>query len=175
MKWLLVVLAALVAIGAIVLLTGSMIAREHRATSRIVIERPAAEVWPVVRDFAALPGFWPQMAKVERLPDRNGVEVWKQTMKNGFDLPLLVTEDAPPRRLVTTIDAPAGSPFGGRWIYELEPTGAGTQVTVTEDGWIDNKLFRVVSRVTGYHGTLDSYLKALGTRLGATVTPVHVP
>jgi len=174
MKWLLIVVVAVVVLAVVIWLAGTIIPRGHQASSRITVAEPPAQVWSVVRDFAALPSFWADLRGVERLPDRGGVEAWKQTMKNGFDLVLLVTEDSAPRRMVTTIDAPPGAAFGGRWIYELEPVAGGTQVTITEDGWIDNRFFRVVSRATGYHGTLDRYLKALGAKLEAKGAPVHL-
>jgi hypothetical protein len=88
---------------------------------------------------------------------------------------LIVTEERGPNLLRTTIDAPPGAPFGGTWVYELTPSGGGTVLQITEEGWIDNALFRVVSRVMGYHRTLDRYLMALARRFGETAKPEHVP
>jgi hypothetical protein len=95
-------------------------------------------------------------------------------MKDGSTITLVITRDQPPISLETTIDAPPGSPFGGRWIYRLERSGSGTQLTLTEDGWIDHKFFRIVSRVMGHHGTVDSYLRALNARFGGTDRPSHL-
>lgn len=173
MKWLLVIAGVLIGLGLIVVLIGSRLPREHQASSRITVAQPIERVWAAIRDFGAMPSYWPGMKTVERLADRGGQEVWKQRMKNG-DLTIQVTESVQPERLVTTIDAPPGSPFGGRWIYRLEAIGATTRITVTEDGWIDNKFFRVVSKVTGYHGTLDSFLTALSAKLGSPAAPEHV-
>jgi hypothetical protein len=94
---------------------------------------------------------------------------------SGFDVPLVITESSPPRRLVTMIDAQRGASFGGTWTYELTPDQVGTKISVTEAGWIGNPIFRTLSRfVFGYHSTLDSYLKSLGKRFGETVEqPVH--
>ncbi len=47
-------------------------------------------------------------------------------------------------------------------------------MTVTEEGEIYNPVFRVMSRlVFGYHGMMDSYLRALGARFEEDVTPRH--
>ncbi len=173
MKWLLIIIGVVAALALMTFVVGSRLPREHQAASQITIDRPIDEVWAAVRDFAAMPGYWPDMKKVERLPDRGGHEVWKQTLKNG-EITIEVAESSAPDRLVTAIDAPPGSPFGGRWIYRLERAGAATRVTVTEDGWIDNKFFRVVSKLTGYHGTLDSFLTALGAKLGSPSPPEHI-
>ena len=173
MKWVLITLGAIAALIALLALIGLFVAREHRATSTIVLHQPPDSVWKVVRDFAGITGWWPEIKSTERLPDRNGQEVWRQKM-SGFDVPLVITESAPPGRLVTRIDAEAGAAFGGTWTYELAPDPLGTKISVTEAGWIGNPIFRTLSRfVFGYYSTLDGYLKALGKRFGETVEPVH--
>jgi len=64
---------------------------------------------------------------------------------------------------VTQIESPPGAPFGGKWTYEIALVEGGSRVSVTEQGWIANPIFRFMSRVVfGYYGTLDGYL-----------TPVH--
>jgi len=57
--------------------------------------------------------------------------------------------------------------FGGRWIYELAPDGAGTRLTITEDGFIKNPVFRLLSRtVFSTASTLERFLADLGAHLG---------
>ena len=127
------VLAGLVAVAWIV---GSLLPREHRATSSITVPPPPDAVWLVVRDLAALKGTWPDLTEATRGADSVGREIWTETV-DGFDMRLLVTESTPVTRLVTQIQSPPGAVFGGRWIYELAPAGSGTTVTVTEEGWVD--------------------------------------
>jgi hypothetical protein len=90
---------------------------------------------------------------------------------------LIVAEATAPVRLVMEIDAAPGAAFGGRWVYQLdpEPGGAGTRVTIAEEGWIGNPVFRVMATAGGLHKSVDGYLRALGARLGERVEPVHVP
>ena len=174
MKRLLFILGALVAIVALMALAGAFVARDHRATSTITLRQPADSVWKVIRDFGGGPAWWHEMGEAVRLPDKDGHEAWRQKV-GGFDMPIVVLESQPPRRLVTQIDSPPGAAFGGTWTYELAPDGAGgTRISVTEAGWISNPIFRFMSRfLFGYYGSLDGYLKALGTKFGETVTPVH--
>ena len=173
MKWVLIVLGGLVGLIALMALIGAFISRDHRATSTVMLRQPPDSVWKVVRDLGNIPAWWPAMEKAERLPDREGHEVWRQKM-SGFDVPIIVLESAPPRRLVTQIDPTAGGAFGGTWTYELTPDSAGTRISVTEAGWISNPIFRFMSRfLFGYYGSLDKYLNALGARFGETVQPVH--
>ena len=58
----------------------------------------------------------------------------------------VIDADAPPRRLVTRIEATPGTPFGGTWTFEITPDGTGSRVTVTERGWIANPIFRFRAR-----------------------------
>ncbi|MHB1299145.1 MAG: hypothetical protein ACYC0B_11505, partial [Gemmatimonadaceae bacterium] len=63
---------------------------------------------------------------------------------------------------------------GGRWTYAIVRTASGTEVTITETGWIEPPLYRVVMKVRGGpHRTLDSYLRSLGAKFGEIVTPRH--
>jgi len=141
---------------------GTTLPREHAATSRIVLGQPLEQVWEVVRNPAALQGTWTDLTRAVRVPDPAGREIWDETV-DGFEMRIVITEARPPVRLVTTIDAAPSAEFGGRWIYQLEPAPAGgTQVTITEEGWIKSPLFRVMSRMFGQHQSIDGYLKALG-------------
>ena len=176
MKWVLVIVGGLVALVVIVLVVGALLPRDHVAGSSVVLRQPADSVWRAVRDVAGVTSWWPDVVSSQRVADSAGREIWEQKLKNGFAMRLIVTEDVPPRRLVMTIDASADAPFGGRWTYELSPADGGTRLAVTEAGYVNNPLFRVMSRfVFGYHATQDGYLKALGKKLGADVQPVHGP
>ena len=176
MKWVLIILGGIIALVALVALIGAFVPREHRATSTITLQQPPDSVWRVVRDLGGVPAWWPEIKESVRQPDKDGREVWRQKM-SGWDVPLIVIESAPARRLVTQIDTSAGGAFGGTWTYELTPDsgdGRGTKISVTEAGWIGNPIFRTLSRfVFGYYGSLDGYLKALGKRFGETVEPAH--
>ena len=173
MKWVLIGLGAVMGLVALMTLIGAFVPREHRATSTVVLRQPPDSVWRVVRDLGGVPAWWPEIKESVRQPDQNGLEAWRQKM-SGWDVPLIVIEATPGRRLVTQIDTSAGGAFGGTWTYELTPDSGGTKISVTEAGWIGNPIFRFLSRfVFGYYGTLDGYLKALGARFGEAVQPAH--
>jgi uncharacterized protein YndB with AHSA1/START domain len=173
MKWIVIAIAVALGLIALMAMIGAFVAREHRATSTISLQQSIDSVWKVARDLGGVTSWFPAMQRSERLPDRDGHEVWRQKI-SGFDTPIIVLETSPPRRLVTQIDPQARGSFGGTWTYELSPNGSGTRVRVTEAGWISNPLFRFMSRfLFGYYGSLDGYLKALGNRFGERVDPVH--
>lgn len=172
----LIALGALVALVVLVTLAGYLLPREHIAASRIVLHQPAEAVWARIRDLGGVHGFWGGVRSVRRLPDSEGRERWQNTLKNGFVMKLEVVADEPPTRLVTRILSAPSAPFGGEWTYQVaELADGGTSVAVTEDGWIANPLFRIVSTIVGYHGTMDAYLKSLSVSFGESATPAHQP
>lgn len=173
MKILLIVVVVLVAVIGILFLIGALLPRTHRAASRITLQRPPGEVWAVVRDLGALQGSWSALKSAQRLPDEGGKEVWEQN-SGGFPMRLIVEESRPPTHLLTRIDAAPDAPFGGTWTYDLQPAGNGSQLTVIEEGYVSNPIFRVIMKLMGVHHTADSYLRALGRKLGQDVKPVHV-
>ena len=64
-------------------------------------------------------------------------------------------------------------PFGGSWTWEISPAAeGGSRVSITENGEIYNPFFRFMARyVFGYTGTMETYLRNLGKKLGQDVTP----
>ena len=156
-------------------LVGGRMGRNHHAASRIRLAHPPAMVWAVIRNQQEVATWWPEVRKVDRLPDQVGQERWRQTLGNNFTMTLRVAESVPQQRMRTVIDAEPGAAFGGTWICELWPSGEGTEVTITEDGWIANPFFRVFARLMGHHRTIDGYLTALARRFAETAEPTHLP
>lgn len=177
MKWVLFVVAALIGLIILTALIGAALPRNHVAGASVTLHQPADSIWKVVRDLGGVPQWWPEMRASERAKGPDGWEHWRQTL-SGNGMTIVIEAVEPPRRLVTRIESPPGAPFGGSWIYEITPTpdGGGSKVTVIEQGWIANPIFRFMSRfVFGYYGTQESYLRALGKRFGETVMPVREP
>jgi hypothetical protein len=167
------IVIGLILLVVLAFVVGLVLPREHRATSRIALHRSPEEVWPVIRDLGSLVGTWSDLKSANRLPDRGGKEVWEQNA-GGFPLKLLVEESTAPVRLVTRVDAAADATFGGVWTYQIAPAPGGSTVTVTEDGYVNNPLFRTMMKLMGVHKTADGYLTALGKKLGETVRPEHL-
>src|SRR5258706_7768560 len=144
MKWVLIVIVGLAGLMGLMALIGVFVSRDHRATSTISLRQSPDSVWKVVRDLGGITAWFPAMQQSERLPDRDGHEVWHQKM-SGFDVPIIVLESSPPRTLVTQIDPTAGGAFGGTWTYEGAPDSAGKRSSVTEGGWVNKTFFPVNS------------------------------
>ncbi len=174
MKWVLVGIGAIIVLVGLVAGFGALLPRTHVASSRIMLKQPPDSVWAVIRDLGAVPSWWRDVKRSVRLPDEGGRERWQQQTGMG-PMPLEITESQPPSRLVTRIMSPPGASFGGTWTYEIAAADGRSRLTITEEGWVANPIFRFLAyKVFGVHGTMDGCLKALGTRFGETVEPEHV-
>ena len=173
MKWVLIIVAALVALVALMAIIGLLVPRDHVAAASITLRQGPDSVWKVIRDLGGMSAWWGEVKSSVRTADKDGHERWEQSI-GGFAMAVVVEADEPPRRLVTHIDSAPGASFGGGWTYEIVPTPEGSRVTVTERGWIANPVFRFMSRfIFGYYGSIEKYLRALGRRFGEAPTPVR--
>ncbi|MGH7459687.1 MAG: SRPBCC family protein [Longimicrobiales bacterium] len=170
MKWLLLIVGALVVLVGVIALIGVLLPQSHVA----VITRPyrasPEQVWRTITDVESFANWRPGLQSAERLPSAAGRERWRE--KTGHDsLTIEIVEAAAPRRLVTRI-ADEGLPFGGTWTYELKPEAEGTELTITEHGEVYNPIFRFISKfVMGHTGTLEKYHEGLSNRLSAASSP----
>lgn len=169
-KWLGIIVGALVVLGGAVFIAGSMLPQNHTASRTARLSQPPDSVWAVITDVPAFPSWRQDVAVVEKLPPRDGKVVWKETSGSRNSLTFEAETAEAPRHLVTRI-TDKGLPFGGSWDYVIVPDGSGSRITITENGEIYNPIFRVVSRAMGYTTTLDAYLASLATRLGDKYTP----
>lgn len=169
-----VVLYVVIAILAIVLavtLAGLLLPRAHVAARTARLARPADDVWRAIRDIDGAPRWRRGLTSIER----QDAGRWREHSRHGVIAFTLDEDVAPaggaPGRLVTRI-ADDRLPFGGRWIHVVAPDGDATRVTITEDGFVSNPLFRFLSRfVFGHATTLEHYLVDLGRHLGVDVSP----
>ncbi len=56
--------------------------------------------------------------------------------------------------------------FGGTWSIDIVPEPTGSAVTITEDGWVANPIFRFMAKyVFGHHSTIDGILNQVAKTL----------
>ena len=171
MKWLARILLAILILVVLAFAVGAALPREHTAAVRVELNAPPESVYAAIADVARSADWREDVSAVEVLsgdPLR-----WRETASWGT----LTFERAaadPHRRLVHRIDD-AGEPFGGTWTYDVASSGVGTTLTITEDGWVSNPVFRLMSRfVFGHYSTLEAYGRDLARRFGQEVAPVRV-
>ncbi len=156
------VLLLLVAVCVVVVLVmGSRLPREHRASASAVIAAPQARVWQIIEDINAQPSWRPGLIAVEALPADNGHRCWTEVQKH-MRMPLCeVLAAAPTTRIVHIADPNLA--FGGDWVYELQPIDANsTRLTITENGTTGPVIWRFAGHYIFHEDTtIKQYESAL--------------
>ena len=172
MKWLLWIVAALLALAAIALVIGWLRPAGHVARTGAKYAAPPSEVWAVLTDFEAWGEWNPEITSMERLEDRDGRAAW--LAKGGWgDLPTEIVRSEPPGdgsptgTLETFVD---GGAFQGTWVYELTPSGSGTHLRITERGEVSNPLFRAMMIFHDDQASMRAFHETLAGRLGEEVS-----
>jgi Polyketide cyclase / dehydrase and lipid transport len=165
MKWILWIFTVLAGILVLITLIGYLLPKEHIVTREARFHQSPEAIWKAITDIDAMPSWRQGLKSVKRLPDKNELPAWVETLDSGT-IPLETLTALPPLRLVVRIADPK-LPFGGTWTYEITPAPGDCSLRIREDGEVYNPIFRFVSRfVVGYSGTLDAYLKSLGRKFG---------
>lgn len=156
----LVVVGSLVALLLVMTLVGLALPRDHLAARRVTLDKPPAVVWHALSDLDAQPTWRRGLKRLERL---DGGRFREHTSQGTITYE--VVEDRPPELRITRI-ADDTLPFGGRWIYELAADNGRTRLTITEDGFIKNPIFRVLAKtVFSTTATIEKLMTDLGAHL----------
>ena len=169
----LVGLVALLAVAALVFyIAGSQMPREHRSVVSATFKASRATVWAAITDYAAMPAWWPaaKSVRTEKLPD--GTELTWNKDSHGQEIPFRTGESRANEKLVRII-AKDDLPFGGTWTFALaDALGGGTQLTLTEDGFINPAIFRAVAKwFIGLDATQKDFIANLEKHLAAQSAP----
>ena len=142
---------------------GMMLPETHVAVASAAFHHSQEEVWKVI---SGPPDWRPDVTRFERLPERDGHPMWREYSSDGKSIAYELVTSEPPRKMMTRI-AEKDLPYRGTWIYDLDPEGKGSRLTITEAGSIHNPIFRFVSHyVMGQTATIDAYLRNLSRKLG---------
>jgi uncharacterized protein YndB with AHSA1/START domain len=157
---------------------GRSLPREHSIKSSITITAPVDTVFKVVRAIGSQPVWWSDVKSVRPLLGRRR-ESWEQNMGGGAGLIAIeVTSVNPGVSMKTTIitseeQDEADQDWGGTWSYRVIETSSGTQIQITEEGWVDPPFMRIVMKLRGRYRTVDSYLSSLAAHFGEVASPRH--
>lgn len=160
MKWILITGGAIICLIAIIYLVGMLLPVKHSATIQEVLPAGNEEVWSRITDVSEFGRWRKGLDRVEVINDMEWIEI-----SGRNKIPMRITEKADGKRLVTMINS-KDLPFGGEWIYSLQPKGDSTLLTITENGEVYNPVFRFVSRfIMGHKSTLRQYMSSLKASL----------
>jgi hypothetical protein len=173
--WLWIILA-IVAVLVLLVVAMSVLGRrlpeEHVASLTLGLNQKQQDVWDAIADIAGHKNWVRGITKIERLPDRENHEVWRQRMgRNSFVLETTVCQ--PPVHLVREV-VDDHHAFSGEWEYELSSNGEGTRVKLTEHGRVPNPVFRAMMHyMFGETTTIRGHLGALAAKFGETARFEH--
>ena len=174
MKILALIVAFLVGVVGICAVVGATLPKNHTVAMRATIAAPQIRVWSTLTDPSQYTTWRTGLKSVE-VTARSPL-AWKEVSSMG-PMNLSVSEFQPPARMVADI-TDKDQPFGGSWEYVVRPDSTDSNksvVTITEDGWVSNPLFRFYSHfVMGESSSIDAYLRQLSKKFGAEATPEKV-
>lgn len=169
MLWLWITLGVVGLVVVAVVVLGLTQPAGHVASARASYARGPDEVFAAISGHGEQTKWRADLKSLEMLPAQGGKTVFREV--TGFGpVTFIVDESVPPKRYVTRI-LDESLPYGGKWTFELEPKGAGTQLTITEAGEIKSFVFRALSVFFSKTATIEGYLAGLGKHFGETVTP----
>lgn len=155
----LLTVVALVAVFGL-LSIGAMLPREHRVSRSINVAAPQADVWAVIEDIDHIHDWLPELSPLDRLTDQDGLRVY-EGMQGREPLTLTITEEEPTDRLVAKFEWVSNAQ-GAVWTLELASSELGTEVSLTEEGFIQAPPVRLYKTMTdGHEQALDLVLQSL--------------
>jgi uncharacterized protein YndB with AHSA1/START domain len=157
---------ALALLGAVIFM--ALARRDHKVELiATYAHSPPNAVWHLLTDHASEPRWLPAFGTVTREADIGGHEVWTHTSPDGSFSATVMTVTAIPEtryeRLLLRDRQPRSTSWDGRWVYELQPAGAGTRLTITEYGWSDGFPFYLAQRVLA---SPDAFLQYYARMIG---------
>jgi hypothetical protein len=159
MKFLLIVMATLVALLLLVIIIGMLLPKTHTASRSAVFKTTPEQLFALIDG----PQTWrSNVKKYERVSCRQ----WRETDNHGTIIMYEAVERDPPTLLKTRI-VTGNLPYSGTWTLNLEPGDGLTVLRITEQGEVYNPAFRFVSRfVIGHTRTIDNYIRDLEVATG---------
>src|SRR5262245_41833725 len=92
-------LAALAVVVLIILLVGAILPQKHVATRAYHLDADPGRVWNLITDFQGQTSWRPKLERVERLPNQNGHEVWREVEGRRRQLSFETIKCSPPHVL----------------------------------------------------------------------------
>jgi uncharacterized protein YndB with AHSA1/START domain len=169
-RWVRVLLAVVIGVPVLAYGAGVLIPRDHVASLSIDLAAPPDRVWPLISDFGNTAKWRSDITAVRLQPQPDGRVRFLEASSQG-EIPFeVVSQEAPHRPVVRVVDD--DQPFGGTWTWDLQPSGTGTRLTITEAGFVKSPIFRTMGLIFfSPTQTIDAYLRALAKALGETAVP----
>jgi uncharacterized membrane protein len=144
---------------------GTNLPETHIVTRKTVYHQPVDTVWEALTNYKTLPEWSPVISKVEPVKDSQKPR-WRVYDVQGRVMEIeVVSEEENIKHVSRIVDG--DFPFHGSWTFELQESGEHTLVVLTEEGRIDNPMWRVIMRyMLGKDNMVKQYLQSLGKKFG---------
>lgn len=169
MYWILLVMGLIVSIVAAVLVGGFFTPRKHVAARYIDLKAAPDVVWKLVRTVTEYPNWREDIRKVEMIAGNDSRPSWTEFGLSKSTSYRAEVDDAPSRLTTRILDEDLG--YSGEWRFVISPIAGGTRLTITEDGEVNNPVFRFFGNFIGYTRTIDKYLNDLAAELREDAKP----
>jgi hypothetical protein len=156
MRWLIIILGSLLALGGILYLIGSFLPVKHIAVVKRSFTIKPHELWAILTDFRSYKMWRSGLKSVEAIDHKQ----WKEESSHGVILYELEVGEID-KQLITRIVSD-NLPFGGYWYFQLTETAQGCNLSITENGEVYNPIFRFMSKfMFGQESTVRQYMADL--------------
>jgi uncharacterized protein YndB with AHSA1/START domain len=144
---------------------GAMLPEEHTFVRAMQLAQPPEVVFAALADFRGHPAWRPDVARLERLPDRDGKPAWRITDRHNVSMLMVVEEARAPQKLALRFSDESG-PAEVQWEFIVGPIPGGSLVTLREKSRMKNSFYRAVNRL--FFGTkfADDFLRHLARKFG---------
>jgi len=156
MKWVLIIVAIVIAIPLTLAAIGVFLPQGHVASRTVTIAAPPDRVFAAISDVDRFTTWRSGLKSVEKLADDGKGTRFIERSGNG-DILFRIEVFEPNTRMVTRIADPK-LPFGGSWTFAIVPAADGSELTITEDGEVYNVFFRSMQKLFfSPYKTIDTY------------------
>lgn len=167
-------ITSIIILPIILYLIGFLLPKPYQNKANLVVRASPSEVWQAVNDMTAVPVTGSTKHTIHSVTEGEDLPAWLIDMgASQVTVQTIIADE--PHHLVRVL-ADSVVPMTARYEYHFEPMGSGTDITITEEGYIDNgtwhvPLFRIIVRVMRGAG-LRIYCQQLIAHLKETTVPI---
>jgi len=149
---------------------GSSLPERHQVSVAVDLPVAVDEAYALLSDMEARPSWRPDVERIGRIHDDDaGHQVWRELDAGGDRFDLKVLSTSPPQRVVLATASPDQIGYDAVWTWQLQSSPDGSVVTLTEEGAIDNPLWRGLFYLrAGPESTVRDELRLLSTQFGGS-------
>lgn len=166
MKWILIVVVALVVIAALIYLLGSLLPVKHQSMIESDLSTDPDKLWKILTTPADYKNWRSGIKELEVTDERHWSELNTHGDKVNYRADWIEVNSKLTTHILNT-----NLPYGGHWEFSITKTNGGSHLRITENGEVYNPIFRFMSKYAfGHDATLRTYMADLQKKLTTSNT-----